>query len=140
VAIALVTGVTAWGLANRSTTELHVLRDRNPSHVRLHDGAIRNAYTLRIANRNLEPRRFEIGFSGVEPSTLKVAGARGGEIGPQTVSVIVPPDQTRSVRVFVTAPPQTFVSNEVKAAFVIRADKETTSAETVFVTGLKDTR
>ncbi|HET9161801.1 MAG TPA: cytochrome c oxidase accessory protein CcoG [Caulobacteraceae bacterium] len=140
VALAAVSAIVGWGLLHRSTIDLHVLRDRNPTHVRLHDGAVRNGYTLKIANRSFEPRKFAVTFDGVEGATMKVAGAQAADIGAHSISVQVGADQTRAVRVFVTAPPQEFHDEELKAEFEIEADRQKVEVDTVFVTGMKDTR
>src|SRR5438105_528986 len=77
---------------------IRVRHDRNPVFVRLSDGAIRNAYTVRIANKRAERREFALAVSGLAGSLLDVVPAR--EDG--RVVVEVGPDQTREVRVLVT--------------------------------------
>ena len=42
IIVMLVAGVMAFGLFNRTTLEVNVLRDRNPIFVRLSDGDVRN--------------------------------------------------------------------------------------------------
>jgi cytochrome c oxidase accessory protein FixG len=140
LALALVSGLVGWGLFHRTTIDLHVLRDRNPTFVRLHDGAVRNGYTLKIANRSFEARRFDVSFDGVERASMKVAGARDSDLAVGHVTVEVGPDQTRAVRVFVTAAPQAYREDELKAEFEIRTGKEKAEAKTVFITGLRDQR
>jgi cytochrome c oxidase accessory protein FixG len=139
-ALIAVTSVVGWGLLHRSTIDLHVLRDRNPTHVRLHDGAVRNGYTLKIANRSFEPRRYRVSFAGVGGAGLKVVGAQTSDLAAHSIAVDVGADQTRAVRVFVTAPLQTFSAEELPAEFVIATGKEAARARTVFVTGMRDTR
>ncbi|MEQ1863484.1 MAG: cytochrome c oxidase accessory protein CcoG, partial [Micropepsaceae bacterium] len=56
--LVLVTGVMMFGLSTRATIDLNVLRDRNPTFVRLSDGAVRNAYTVKVMNRGNQTRRF----------------------------------------------------------------------------------
>ncbi len=127
VLLAAVSGVMLWGLANRSVVGLHVLRDRNPTFVRLHDGSIRDGYTLKIANRSLEPREFQVRFSGLDGAMLKTPGAEATR-GPLTIAV--PANEVRAVRVFVTAS-QAPARPSLPVAFSV----EGAAAQTVFQSG-----
>ena len=53
-----------YGLTHRSPVDLHVVRDRNPMFIRLHDGSIRNGFTLEVSNRTLQPQTYRITFAG----------------------------------------------------------------------------
>ena len=44
--------------ATRDSEGISVIHDRNPMYVRLSDGAMRNAYTIRIVNKQLKYRDF----------------------------------------------------------------------------------
>ena len=105
VIIALVCGTMTFALATRNAQSISVLHDRNPVFVRLSDGAVRNAYTVRIANKRSERREFTLSISGLAGSLLDVVQER--EDGRFVIDV--GPDQTREVRVLVTdyalAPP-----------------------------------
>src|SRR3954469_8768228 len=50
--IAAVGGIMLHTLATRSLLDVNVLHDRNPVAVRLSDGSIRNAYTVRLLNKS----------------------------------------------------------------------------------------
>ena len=93
-ALVLVSGVMLWGFANRTTLDVHVLRDRNPMFVRLHDGAIRNAYTLKIANRGFEPVPVEVGFAGVAGARVSTPGEADGT----PIQAGLPPNAVSAVR------------------------------------------
>ena len=56
--IAIAGGIMIYALATRDSEGISVIHDRNPMFVRLSDGAIRNAYTMRILNKQLESRDF----------------------------------------------------------------------------------
>jgi cytochrome c oxidase accessory protein FixG len=99
--IAIVGAIMIFALATRSTLGISALHDRNPVFVTLSDGSIRNAYTVRLLNKELHPRSFRIEVRGLEAARLEVAGAESG--ADQTV-IDVGPDQTREIRVLVTAP------------------------------------
>jgi polyferredoxin len=75
-----------------------VIHDRNPVYVRLSDGALRNGYTVRVANKRPERREFTLSISGLAGSLLDVVQTRDDG----RFVIEVGPDQTREVRVLVT--------------------------------------
>jgi polyferredoxin len=99
--MAVIAAVMVYTLATRSDEGLSVIHDRNPIFVRLSDGALRNAYTVRILNKSLEPRRFALTATGLSDALVEVVGETAvGSGGP---IVEVGPDQTREFRVLVTS-------------------------------------
>ena len=127
-ALAIVSVLMVWGLATRETMDLHVVRDRNPLFVRLHDGSIRNGYTLQVSNRTFEPKVYRVTFSGAASAVLKTPGAPAAR---DHVDVAVDPDSVRAVRVFVSAPaPEEAMTH---AAFTLSADGKVTTVKTVFI-------
>ncbi|RAK52524.1 cytochrome c oxidase accessory protein CcoG [Phenylobacterium deserti] len=131
-ALALVSGLMLWGFANRSTLDLHALRDRNPMYVRLHDGAVRDGYTLKIANRGFEPKTLQVAFAGVPGAKLKIPGEPATE---GVLTVIAPPNEVTAVRIFVNAPPAALTAPDLPAAFTVTDGKVEAVAKTTFVTG-----
>ena len=85
----------------RTTAELTVQRDRSPNFVRLSNGDIRNAYTVKILNKQRQEHRYRLSVSGLPQATLGVVGAgtEGGE-----AELAVHPDTVGTFRVFVTVP------------------------------------
>jgi polyferredoxin len=100
--IAVVGGLMLYALATRTTVGLNVLHDRNPVFVRLADGSIRNAYTVRIINKTLEEAPFRLEIIGIPSARLEIVGENGG--GEQSTTVSVGPDQTSELRALVTVP------------------------------------
>src|SRR3954467_5001797 len=96
--IALVGGVMTFALVTRTAQSISVIHDRNPIFVRLSDGALRNAYTVRISNKRSDRREFALSLSGLPGSLLDVVQTRDDG----RFVVEVGPDQTREVRVLVT--------------------------------------
>ncbi|MFK8253694.1 cytochrome c oxidase accessory protein CcoG [Ancylobacter terrae] len=87
-------------LATRGTESVAVMHDRNPLFVQLSDGSIRNAYTVRLVNKERVPRRFAIAVEGVPDAVVEVVGEPSA---PGTAPVIpVGPDQTFEARVLVS--------------------------------------
>jgi len=99
--IALVGAIMVAALAMRHTTDLSVMHDRNPVFVRLSDGSIRNGFTIRIANKNLEERRYALGVDGLPDARLDIVGGQVDQQG--RPMLVVGPDQTLEARVLVTA-------------------------------------
>jgi polyferredoxin len=96
--IAAVAGVMTFTLLTRQAQTVSVIHDRNPVFVRLSDGAIRNGYTVRVANKRAERREFTLSISGLDGSLVDVVQTR--EDGRFVIEV--GPDQTREIRVLVT--------------------------------------
>jgi cytochrome c oxidase accessory protein FixG len=134
-ALVLVSGLMLWGLVHRATLEVHVLRDRNPMFVRLHDGAVRDGYTLKIANRSFAPKTVLVSFTGIPGAKLKAPGEAATQ---GAVTVVVPPNEVRSERLFVVAPAQAWRDDDVQSAFILRDGKTEVRAQTVFATGAAD--
>jgi polyferredoxin len=88
-------------LATRHSDAVSVLHDRNPLYVRLSDGSLRNAYTLRILNKSLEPKTYLLSMTGLPDADIDVIGS-SSFVGSNPL-VQVGADQTREVRVLVTA-------------------------------------
>jgi cytochrome c oxidase accessory protein FixG len=98
--IAVVGGIMSYVLATRELEGVSVIHDRNPMFVRLSDGALRNAYTIRIVNKRLQTREFSLGVSGVPAAIVDFVGLPPRADGRLVIEV--GPDQTREVRVLVT--------------------------------------
>ena len=130
VALTIVGGLTLWSLVTRPKADLHVIRDRNPIFVRMHDGAVRDGYTLKITNRTFAERRFDVAFEGVPGARLSQPGQTGGK-----VTLIVPADQVISARVFVTAPAGADLPASVPGRFVATSGDVTAESKTVFLSG-----
>jgi len=130
VAVAAVMLLT---LTFRHTLDLDVIRDRNPDYVRLADGAVRNAYTLKLMNRSGEARDLRLSVSGIKAREIKVIGE--GELQ-TSVLLSVDADRVRTLRVLVTvARPELGDSHGLTFNLVDKAGKESRAAWAVFVPG-----
>ncbi len=81
----------------RDTIDMSVRHDRNPVFVTLSDGAIRNGYEVRIQNRNATANVFRL--SAVTGPYLRLTVQ-----GEDAAAINLPADQARKLRVFLTAP------------------------------------
>ena len=86
-------------LLMRSAVDVSITPVRNPLYVTLSDGALRNAYELRLRSKQHEPRSYLIAVTGegADALTLTVEGEAAAEL-------TVPADQTLTRRIYLTAP------------------------------------
>jgi cytochrome c oxidase accessory protein FixG len=131
-ALLVVSVLMGWGLTHHRAMELHVVHDRNPLFVRLHDGSIRNGYTLKISNRTLEPQTFTVSFSGVPGAVLKTPGEPSSR---NALNTTVDADGEGALRVLVAAPAGSTSQAMAPAAFRIQAQGKSDIESTVFISG-----
>jgi len=85
----------AFSLTQRSEFKVNVIRDRGALARIVEDGVVQNVYSLRISNITEQPRRFQVGVSGL-PGLRIVSADRlqvpANGIGTLTVEVALPPD------------------------------------------------
>ena len=132
VTLALVSVVMVWGLMIRTPIVFDVLPDRNPQFVRLHDGAIRDGYTLKIDNRSFVRRDFVATVSGLGVQTVESPGV-GTVSG--SFHFVAEPNETTALRVFVTVPAASLSGPNMPVAFQIRSGKLSAAKHSVFLSG-----
>jgi cytochrome c oxidase accessory protein FixG len=92
LALALAIGVA---FATKTSATLSVEHDRDPLAVRLSDGSVRNAYTVKLLNKSSMPRAYTLSVSGVD--------ARMAIIGKDSLAPIeVAPDASEALRITLT--------------------------------------
>jgi len=133
---ALIAGVGAlmlFGLSSRATLEINVLRDRTPPFVRLSDGSIRNAYTVKIINKATVARNFTIAVADAKDLFISSVGETAEN---NVVTVTAEGDGLRSVRIFVTAPKDAAEGAPKEITLVVAdvAGAERVENRTAFVT------
>jgi cytochrome c oxidase accessory protein FixG len=102
VMIAAVSAVMLYALLTRTLLDVNVLHDRNPVAVKLSDGSIRNAYTVRLLNKRGFDRVVAIDIDGPANATVHVVGA--DSVTQDRPMIILGRDQTTELRILVTAP------------------------------------
>jgi cytochrome c oxidase accessory protein FixG len=120
--IVLACGLMLTALVGRSTEGVAAIHDRNPVFVRLSDGAIRNAYTVRLTNKQLAERTFALSVDGVPGAQMEV-------IGDEADRLVVGPDQTRELRVLVTTRDKLEPGASLPITFVLRDKNADLSAK-----------
>jgi cytochrome c oxidase accessory protein FixG len=111
-------GAIAAGLAQRSTIGFSVLHDRAPLFVRLAGGEVRNAYTIKLANKTSAPAEFELGVAGLPDATLILSEA-SAEAHPW-LALPVGADTETGFRVLVQGTPRHLEHGRQKLDFVVR--------------------
>ncbi len=81
----------------RTEIDINVTPVRNPQFVTLSDGSIRNTYDLRLRNKHGEDRYFTFAVTSEAPFVMGLEGEKG-----QTV--LVPANETKTQRLYITAP------------------------------------
>lgn len=90
-------------LGARTRVDISAQQDRNPIFVRLSDGAIRNAYTVKLRNMEARPRPMEIRVEGLDGARLWTDAMAREQAGTRILTD-VPPDSVARLRIFVAAP------------------------------------
>ena len=132
VVLCVVAGVMLFGLSTRATVDVNVLRDRNPTHVRLADGSVRNAYTVKVMNRARNARVFAMRIEAPAGFATRVIGMDGAKL---PIGIEVGPDRLRTLRVLVTVPEESLTNPSLPVAFVFTetASGESRRTATVFL-------
>lgn len=133
LSLAVVGGLMLYGLTTRSPVALDVIRDRNPTFVRLSDGEIRNGYTLKLMNRSNSPAIYRIQFQGPAGVRLKAVGQTAAPDG--ALSVALGPDDQRALQVFATASVGDDQPHSAPARFRVSSAAGGTERQTVFLSG-----
>ncbi|MFQ5562788.1 MAG: cytochrome c oxidase accessory protein CcoG [Parvularculaceae bacterium] len=134
VLLAAVGGLMTWGLSTRATMEINVLRDRTPPFVKLSDGSVRNAYTVKLVNKDDGPRLFRVTFDGPEGMMVSAVGET---VEGASADVVVDGDTVRAVRMFATLDPGPATRSSEPVRIIARdiVSGETAENPTVFLLG-----
>jgi cytochrome c oxidase accessory protein FixG len=89
-------GTIGVAFATKTTATLSVQHDRDPVAVRLSNGSVRNAYTVKLLNKSSAPHVYTLSVSGVD-ATMAIIGKDG------LAPIEVAPDASEALRVTLTA-------------------------------------
>ncbi|SER02698.1 cytochrome c oxidase accessory protein CcoG [Sphingobium sp. YR768] len=92
-----------FALGARTRIDIAAQQDRNPIFVRLSDGAIRNAYMVKVRNMEARPRPVTVAVEGL-PGAMLWTDAMPREQAAATVTATVPADSVAKLRLFIAAP------------------------------------
>lgn len=92
----VLTATIVFSFMAKTNATLSVQHDRDPLAVRLSDGSVRNAYTVKFLNKSSAPHAYTLSVSGVD--------ARMAIVGNDSLAPIeVPADGSEAIRVTLTA-------------------------------------
>ncbi|SDW20596.1 cytochrome c oxidase accessory protein CcoG [Roseicitreum antarcticum] len=113
----------------RTDIDMSISPIRNPTYVVMSDGAVRNAYDIRLRNMHGAPRQFFLSVSDNPSVRLTVEGQSG-------LLVTVNPDEQLSQRVYLTAPsgtpPATGNQTPVRIWASVTGDTDRINSDTIF--------
>ncbi|MGD9785371.1 MAG: cytochrome c oxidase accessory protein CcoG [Hyphomicrobiaceae bacterium] len=98
--ISFVGAIMAYALFSKTVLEMNVIAERNPLYVQLSDGGVRNAYVVKILNKQYKAHSFELTIDGLPGAKLTVLGQE--QAAKPRIEVV--PDDLREVRAYVTLP------------------------------------
>ena len=114
---ALIGGI-GLGYAHKGDAAMAVLHDRQPLFVRLSDGGVRNAYTLRVTNKTNDVMIAALRLDGLAASVETTIANH------ETTTLRLAPGQVISRRIFVVAPRDAIPQGRTPVAFSL-VDPET---------------
>jgi cytochrome c oxidase accessory protein FixG len=129
-ALSIVGAVMIAGYVQRSPYQIHVARDRNPLFVRLHDGTVRNAYTVKLVNRTFETKTFHVTVSGLNDVKLQAPGLNPTPTG---VDVPVRSGEERSFRLLATVPNNSLSGAMNSTQINAKVEDKALTFKTVFI-------
>ncbi len=132
-ALLIATSAMAFALTTRSQQILSVQHDRAPLFVRLGNGTLRNAYTIKVANKTQRDASFSFALSGLEDGGLVLAETASAPA--PALSLPVPADSQASFRVFAVGHPARLREGSQTIAFTLRNPdtRERTGKESIFL-------
>ena len=92
-----------FALGTRHHMAMSVAKDRNPPYMLMSDGALRNAYTVKLRNMEDRPRTMELSLVGVPGATMWADDMAKSEASRKLVRKVAA-DQTDPLRIYVLAP------------------------------------
>ena len=132
---AMIAAISVMGiaLARRTHVDLAIQHDRAPLFVTTRDGALRNAYTIKIANKTLENAEFTLDISGLTDATMEVPEVTRGRVARLTLPVEA--DSIGTYRVLVYGRPDHLKDGSQDLEFVLRSLRtgETSRYQSVFM-------
>jgi cytochrome c oxidase accessory protein FixG len=92
-----------FALGTRARIDISAQQDRNPIAVRLSDGMVRNAYTVKLRNMEARPRPMAVTVEDLSGARLWTDGMTREQALPAIVTT-VPADSVARLRLFVALP------------------------------------
>ncbi|GAA0280801.1 cytochrome c oxidase accessory protein CcoG [Alteraurantiacibacter aestuarii] len=122
-----------FALGTRSHTTISAAPDRNPAFTMMRDGSVRNNYTIKLRNMQARPRTMRIAIDGLPGATMWTEDMSTDNAARQ-IDVPVSADVTRSLRLYVIAPPDLAAQDFNFTVTALDEEAESDTVETHFTT------
>ena len=106
-------------LTFRDRLQINVVHDRNPLYTQLSSGGVRNGYTLRLLNMQLQPRIFRVSIVGLPGGKMTINGY--DKPPARQMDIPVKGNKALALKVYVTADPAKLKSPHTEFTFRIEA-------------------
>ena len=116
-ALCVAVAIMGVALLVRPLQILSVQHDRAPLFVMLKDGGLRNAYTVKIANKTQRDTTFALGIEGLEQPKMMLAEQKADQ---PALDLRVPADSIATFRVLVVGHPAHMRDGEQDVTFTMR--------------------
>jgi cytochrome c oxidase accessory protein FixG len=120
-ALLMCSGLVAYGLVARATTNLSIIHDRAPMFVQLKDGGVRNAYTVKIANKTPNAASYTMSIDGLPDARMELPEQSPLLAG--TAHVTVPASDVGAFRLVVQGNPVATVEGRQEVTFQLKAQE-----------------
>ncbi|CAO3427959.1 cytochrome c oxidase accessory protein CcoG [Azospirillum doebereinerae] len=126
----VVTGLMGIGLLMKPSADIAILRDRAPLFVRLADGRVQNAYTVKISNMTRTERSYRLTMGGLDDARLAVAGESGEA---DALTLTAPPSGVATYRVYARLPETDRTPASTPVTFDVRTEGGGARHDSVFL-------
>ena len=112
--IAVIGSAMLYGLITRPTIALDIIRDRNPTFVRLADGSVRNGYAIKVLNMRPRDRDIVVAVGGASGAVMH---GNGLSVSGDRVSIHAAGDHMSVAHLYVAVPPPQLSATAPKLTF-----------------------
>ena len=113
VLMLVITVGVVFGYTDKGVAHMAVLHDRQPLFVRMTDGSVRNAYTVRLTSKVNAPMAAQLVISGLPNALVEIADRPG-------TSLTLDSGDVMSLRVFLTTPRGEAPGGSAPVTFTLR--------------------
>ena len=92
-----------FALGNRTRLDISAQHDRNPLFVRMSDGSVRNAYTIKLRNMESRPRTVTVTMDGAPDARMWLSDSSRDKAA-RSFTADLTPDAVTKLRLFVVTP------------------------------------
>lgn len=128
----IVSAVMTYGLLNRHTMDVDVIRERSPLFVTLSNGNVKNIYNVKVLNKGGTERNVAISIDGVKDPIIT---SDLGTVKDNKLMITTKDNRVAAVKMYVVADPakQTGASEDVVIKVTDQAKNETATSKSVFI-------